>query len=501
MYNNEIMRRLYSKTIFLSLLSSSVIAASDAKISTQLERELSENDTVELYVLLKNTHDIKQHNNGDRIHRLKKVVEQLKANSRISQAQLHNELISKTDQYRYFWVNNSLWAKMDSQMARQFLQSDHIDRAYSNKKQSLQLVKGSQPSPEVQPSRAIEWNISMINAPMVWDQGFRGQNVVIAGQDTGYAWQHESLINAYAGWNGNSVDHNYSWHDAISNPANTCEDAQNNPASCDDNGHGTHTMGIMVGDDGKGNQIGVAPDARWIGCRNMDRGNGTPATYTDCFQFFLEPTDINGNNPDINRAPHIINNSWGCIVSEGCTEPDALESIVNNVVDAGILVVTAAGNDGPGCNTVNTPTAIYNKALTIGSTTINDTISGFSSKGGVTVDGSNRIKPDLVAPGSQIRSADLEGGYFEISGTSMAAPHVAGVAALMISANPAMAGRPKILKNVILQTSQTRTSTQSCNGVSGSQIPNNTYGWGRIDANAAVERIIDTIYIEGFEEY
>ncbi len=495
------MRISHSITLFWGLLSSSMIAAEHAKISAQLQKELSDNDFVELYVLLKNTHKVQQHNDGDRIHRLKKAVEQLKTNSRISQAKIHNDLSSKTNQYRYFWVNNSLWAKMNSTMAREFLQSDHIDHAYSNKKHNLQLIKDNQTTSEVKAIRAIEWNINMINAPMVWEQGFRGQNVIIAGQDTGYAWQHESLRAAYAGWNGTSVDHNYNWHDAISSPIVSCLDAQNNPQSCDDHGHGTHTMGTMVGDDGKGNQIGVAPDARWIGCRNMDRGAGTPATYTDCFQFFLEPTDITGNNPDINKAPHIINNSWGCTVSEGCIEPDALESVVNNVVDAGILVVTAAGNDGPGCNTVTTPTAIYNKALTIGSTTSSDTISGFSSQGAVTVDGSNRIKPDLVAPGSGIRSANRNGGYFQNSGTSMAAPHVAGVAALMISANPAMAGRPKILKQVILETSQAKTTSQTCSGVLGSQRPNNTYGWGRIDAHAAVERIKDTIYLDHFEDY
>ena len=81
-------------------------------------------------------------------------------------------------------------------------------------------------------------------------------------------------------------------------------------------------MGTMVGDDGAGNQIGVAPGAKWIGCRNMNEGDGTPATYSECFQWFIAPTDLNNQFPNPTLAPHVINNSWGCPPSEGCTDPD-----------------------------------------------------------------------------------------------------------------------------------------------------------------------------------
>ncbi len=98
--------------------------------------------------------------------------------------------------------------------------------------------------------------------------------------------------------------------------------APNSPVPCDDVGHGTHTMGTMVGDDGAANQIGVAPGAKWMGCRNMDVGNGTPATYSECFQWFIAPTNLANQNPDPTKAPHVINNSWGCPPSEGCTDPE-----------------------------------------------------------------------------------------------------------------------------------------------------------------------------------
>ncbi|MBL4660758.1 MAG: S8 family serine peptidase [Alcanivoracaceae bacterium] len=488
------------KTINLAclLIISQSGFTNNGKISKQLERELNNNESVELYILLKNKYKVQQTSSKDRISHLKNIILQLKANSQASKDKLNSLLPSLTKDYEFYWVNNSLRIKMDSQQARDFILSDSILKAYSNTAQRLKVITEKTQANAI---HATGWNINMINAPQVWNQGIKGQNVVIAGQDTGYQWQHESIKNKYAGWNGIIVDHNYHWHDAINNPIIDCLDAQSNPESCDDHGHGTHTMGTMIGDDGQGNQIGVAPDAKWIGCRNMDRGSGTPATYTECFQFFLEPTDLNDSNPDVSKAPHIINNSWGCDFSEGCIQPDALESVVNNVVAAGILVVASAGNSGPGCNSINTPIAIYNKSLTIGSTTSSDTISSFSSQGAITVDGSNRIKPDLVAPGSSVRSADVNGGYVSFSGTSMAAPHVAGVAALMISANPAMAGKPKILKHILLRSSIAKTSQQTCSGILGSQRPNNTYGWGRLDALAAVNQIKDIIFFDNYEDF
>jgi subtilisin family serine protease len=469
-------------TLTLVLIKQDTVA-NQVKISHSLQDEIKNNSVVEIFVLLKNQNSLQKNTTLDRIQRLKNTIHQLKINAKISRSNIEPQLSLITKDYKFFWANNSLWAKMPSDKVKAFVASNAVQKAFSNKPQKLSIVNPNKTDINV---KAIGWNLSMINAQQVWDQGFKGQNVLIAGQDTGYQWDHISLKNKYAGWNGTTVDHNYYWHDAITSPNVSCQDTQNNPASCDDHGHGTHTMGTMVGDDGVGNQIGVAPDAKWMGCRNMNQGNGTPTTYTACFQFFLEPTDLNNANPDVTKAPHIINNSWGCPNSEGCSQPDALESIVNNVVNAGILVVAAAGNDGSGCGSINTPIAIYDKSLTIGSTTSTDAISSFSSRGAVTVDGSSRIKPDMVAPGSSIRSAQLNGSYTNLSGTSMASPHVAGVAALLISANPALAGNPELLTQILLDSSVIKTSSQTCNGVAGSESPNNTFGWGRLDALAAV---------------
>lgn len=349
-------------------------------------------------------------------------------------------------------------------------------------------------------NRAIEWNISKIKAPDVWALGYTGQNVVVGGQDTGYKWDHAALKNQYRGWNGSVANHDYNWHDAIhmDNPmspgANSC--GFNSSIPCDDDNHGTHTMGTMVGDDGVSNQIGVAPGSKWIGCRNMENGYGTLTTYVECFEWFLAPTPVGGGAPDFDKMPDVINNSWGCPPIEGCdtTNFAVMEAALNSLRSAGCVIVVSAGNSGSACSTVRDPAAIFEGSFSVGSMTSADAISNFSSRGPVTTDGSNRLKPNISAPGSSVRSAIKSGGYATFSGTSMAGPHVAGLVALLISANPSLAGEVDLIEEIIEQTAVHFTTTQTCGGVPGTDIPNNTFGYGRIDALAAVEMALLTKY-------
>ena len=328
--------------------------------------------------------------------------------------------------------------------------------------------------------------MTKVKAPDVWALGYKGAGIVVGGQDTGYRWTHTFIKNQYRGWNGTTADHNYNWHDSVHSGGNggTCT-GPDMLSPCDDDGHGTHTMSTVLGDDGGSNQTGVAPQAKWIGCRDMNLGAGTPATYLECFQFWLAPTMLNGTNPDPSRAPDLTTNSWGCPTSEGCSW-NTLQTAVDNQKAAGIMTVVAAGNSGSSCNTVTDPPAMYLSAYTVGSTTSSDTMSSFSSRGVGT--GNSAMKPDIVAPGSSIRGANntSDTATMTISGTSMATPHVAGCVALLWSARPCLK-RQQDATAARLDATATRLTSivESCGGnyVTG---PNNTWGYGLINALAAV---------------
>jgi serine protease AprX len=411
------------------------------------------------------------------------VYEALTATAQRTQGGVIKALVQQRAQYRPYWVANMIWVRGGLDTLQSMASRLDVARIYANPAVRLQEpIREEELENPLSPD-TIEWNINRVNAPAVWDAGFSGQGAVVGGQDTGYQWDHPALKTQYRGWNGTTASHDYNWHDAIHSGSGPC--GADSAAPCDDYGHGTHTMGTMVGGDGATNQIGMAPGARWIGCRNMNLGNGTPTTYSECYQWFIAPTKVDGSSPDPSMAPDVVNNSWSCTTSEGCTDSNVLVTVVNNVRAAGIVTVHSAGNSGPGCGSINTPAAIYDSSLTVGSTDSNDVIASSSSRGPVTVDGSGRRKPNISAPGANVRSSVPASTYENMSGTSMAAPHVAGLVALLISANPTLAGQVDTLERTIEWTALPRTSTsQTCGGDNSTGVPNNVYGWGRIDALA-----------------
>ena len=487
----------YFLAALLTLLAFPLAGAADtAGVDPWVEEQFRSKDQVEFILRLKMRADLTDLRDlANALDRRTLIVDRLRQTAEQSQTQLLARLEQLGVEYRPFWIANAVWVKADRAVFEELRQRADIAYIHANPQVRMELPQaapaaGEGPDP-------IEWNIRLIGAPDVWAQGFTGQGAVVGGQDTGYEWDHPALIDQYRGWNGSTADHNYNWHDSIHTGGGSC--GADSAFPCDDNNHGTHTMGTMVGDDGGDNQIGVAPGAEWISCRNMDQGNGTPATYIECFEWFVAPTDLNGQNADPSKAPHVINNSWSCPPEEGCNDVNIMLDTVSNTLDAGILVVVSAGNSGPGCSTVSTPAAIYELSFAVGSTTIDDTVSSFSSRGPVMVDGSNRLKPDISAPGSNVRSSIRGGGYASFNGTSMAGPHVAGLAALMISRDPGLAGDPSTLKSRMKLNAVQLTTTQDCGDVPGSSIPNNTFGYGRIDATASVFQIPEEYFDQGFE--
>ncbi len=476
-------------------------AAWQSKVDPLVLQTAAQGET-EFLVLLAQQADLSAANRiTDKKSRGQYVYEQLTRRAAETQAGLIAQLEAQGADYRAYWIANMLWVRGDQQVVQALAQRPEVSRLYANPRVRLQEPQGmSQPlGPSPAAPGGVEWNIAKINAPAVWAQGYNGQGAVIGGQDTGYDWQHPALKAQYRGWDGASANHNYNWHDAIH--TNDPHTGAGNPCGfdslepCDDYGHGTHTMGTMVGDDGAGNQVGVAPGARWIGCRNMEQGWGTPAAYSECYQWFVAPTDLNNLNPRPDLAPEVINNSWSCPQAEGCSQPDILLQVVQNVRAAGILTAHSAGNNGESCSTISEPAATYDASFTVGNTDNKDHIAGSSSRGPVTVDGSNRLKPDVSAPGTQVRSSIRGGLYASLSGTSMAAPHVAGLTALLLSAHPELRGQVDVLEDIIRRSAVPLTSTQNCGDIPGTHIPNNTFGWGRIDAWAAFQALSRDPYL------
>ena len=206
-------------------------------------------------------------------------------------------------------------------------------------------------------------------------------------------------------------------------------------------------------------------------------------------EFFLAPYPLNCTpaEGDPSKAPDITINSWGCPTSEGCVVGDELQSAVEAQEAAGIQMVVAAGNSGPGCSTVSDPPSFYDASYTVGAlNTGTDTIASFSSRGPVTRDGSNRTKPDITAPGTNTRSASnaCDSCYTFASGTSMATPHIAGAMALLWSAIPSLQHQIEASRDA-LDNSAVEIDSALC-PPGGPTPPNNVFGWGRIDIAAAV---------------
>src|SRR3989440_4994650 len=409
------------------------------------------------------------------------VYQTLLEKARATQGPILQWLRDRKIEHQSFYIVNAILVKGTRDVAEALAARPEVARVEGNP-----LIHNNLPQPEPvteapskpQAPKAIEPGITYTHAPDVWGLGFTGEGIVVASADTGVRWTHNALKPHYRGWDGVNADHDYNWHDSIHNSVgNVC--GNDSPFPCDDLAHGTHTTGTMVGDDGQGNQIGMAPGAKWIGCRNMDANVGTPDRYIECMQWFLAPTRINGTDPDPTKAPDITNNSWECPPSEGCSAP-TLQAAVEAQAAAGIMMVSAAQNSGPNCSTVQNPPGIYEATYTAGAlNTGTDTIASFSSRGPVIADGSNRIKPDITAPGTGTRSCynTSDSAYANLSGTSMATPHIAGAMALLWSAMPSLQNQIDASRTAMNMAAHFISSTQC--GTAGP--PNKVYGWGRGD--------------------
>jgi serine protease AprX len=496
----------FALSVFIALIVSSGSFASQTphpKISswlwksmTQVELSTTENSfDGEALVYLKKQADVSQLAlTGSKTERGRAVHALLVKTALDSQQELRAWLNERSVDFTPHWITNMIVVRGGTpSLIQEIASRDDVLRVVGNPK-FRQFVPSSGIHEFMEQPSTIGPNLSRIGADKVWAElGVNGSGIVIAGQDTGVEWEHPGLKPHYRGWNGTSANHDYNWYDAIEKPiAGGSSCGYNKSEPCDDHDHGTHTVGTMVGDDNVGNQVGVAPGSKWIACRNMDDGLGRPSTYISCFEFFLAPWKIGGDrfkDGDPAQAPHVMNNSWGCPKDEGC-EGGEFEGPLRALEAAGIFVVVSAGNSGPNCSTIMDGPA-FNTSLVFSVGAMNhrdDTIASFSSRGPSTFD--NLVGPHIAAPGVSIRSTVRGGRYASAmwSGTSMAGPHAAGLIALLWSAQPELIGNVQKTRDLVMSTSENKTqANQTCGGVSGSSIPNNTWGYGIINAYNAVK--------------
>ena len=299
-------------------------------------------------------------------------------------------------------------------------------------------------------SAPAETNAALVNAPALWDLGYRGQGIVVANMDTGVDVTHPDLAGR---WRGGTN----SWYDPNGEHPTTPTDVS---------GHGTWTMGVMVGGDAGGSSVGVAPDATWIAVKIFnDHGTATSTGIHQGFQWLLDPD----GNPATADAPDVVNDSWTMSAS-GCLldfQPD-----LATLRAAGILPVFAAGNYGPQSGSSSSP-ANNPEAFAVGATDDADVLYPYSSRGPSPC--GQPVYPQLVAPGVGIHTTDLYGLYADPTGTSVAAPHVAGALALLLQAFPGMSAdrQAAALENSSIDL-----------GAAGAD---NSYGHGRLDALAAYQ--------------
>jgi subtilisin family serine protease len=312
--------------------------------------------------------------------------------------------------------------------------------------------------------KVLEWGVSQINGPEAWAAGYTGNGIVVSNIDTGVRVTHVALQGRWR--------EEYGWYDP---------DGMT-PTPRDNNGHGTHTMGSMTG----GNGTGVAPGATWIACVGCSTSSCTENALFGCGQWTFCPTRPDNTEPNCDMRPHISSNSWG-----GGNEDPFYDEVINMWNSVGIIPVFAIGNSGPACRTANSPGDRPN-VISVGATNQQDDVAVFSSHGPSAQ--ALRIKPEVSAPGSNIRSCGHTGDsvYTILSGTSMATPHVAGAIALLMERNRTLS-RDQYAH--FLQNTTVRKPLEQliCNGGGVDPVypwPNNSYGWGRIDIWAALQALI-----------
>ena len=395
------------------------------------------------------------------------VVDGLKSSTFRAQQSLMKEISSeirsgRVENVKSYFVANALSMTVTREVAQAIAKRTDVEKVLFDRIIPMNDPVEVPSNRDVHtPDEEVEWNIARIGADVLWDEGITGKGITVGIIDTGVDGLHPALARKWKGYG--QADSKDFWLDAV----------EGKPFPYDEPTipHGSHVAGTILGSEEDGsNKIGVAPEAQWIAARAFTASGATMSSLLNAGQFMLE------------KKPDIINNSWGGVPGKD----EFYERVVDSWNAAGIISVFAAGNASaavpqePG--SINAP-ANYLDVLAIGATDIDDQLGSFSLIGPTPYD-PERIKPDLSAPGVNIRSS-VQGGSYEDgwNGTSMAAPHIAGVLALMkqVRGGEDNTFYEEALRNTAIPRTDAKFRTS----------PNMGYGYGIVDAYAAVHSVLD----------
>ncbi|WP_030929520.1 S8 family serine peptidase [Streptomyces sp. NRRL B-24720] len=462
-------------------MADTVPASAPAKIDSALRSAVAKGGDATFFVVLKDQADLSGAKK-QRTHaaKAKAAYKELRAHAADSQKSLTSFLDKEKVGHKDYWIANAIQVTGDADLVNEL--AKRSDVASIVKEQKYKLDDAETSDSKITKSRTTsagtdssatgddtpEWGVADINADDVWKQyGDRGEGIVIASVDSGVQYDHPDLVKQYRGNNGDGTfTHDYNFYD----PTGNCP---SDGTPCDNNGHGTHTMGTMVGKNG----IGVAPNAKWIAAKGCATSECPDDDLLAAGQWILAPTDHNGQNPRPDLAPNIVNNSWGG------GDTTFYQDIVEAWNAAGIFEAFAAGNDGDGrtCSTAHAPGS-QATSYGVGAYDSTGTIASFSGFGPSLVDGS--AKPNISAPGVDIPSTWPGSSYNTISGTSMATPHVAGAVALLWSAAPSLIGNIDETR-ALLNEGAIDVDDTHCGGTAGM---NNVWGEGKLDILASIDK-------------
>jgi len=377
-----------------------------------------------------------------------------------------------------YHIVNGMAVTATKEVAEQIASFEEVEKILPNETRTLFIPETKDANIPESGIANVEWNVDRVGAPATWEMGIDGSGTVVASIDTGVQWDHPALKENYRGYDTSTgeVDHDFNWFDATA--------GESEPY--DDQGHGTHVTGTMVGHETDGsNQVGVAPGAEFISVKAFTESGGTDADLLEAAEWIMAPTDADGN-ARADLAPDVVNNSWG----GGPGLDEWYRDVVINWRAAGIFPEFSAGNTdlfnpgGPG--SIATP-ANYPESFATGATDSDDNLADFSLEGPSPYD---EIKPEISAPGVGIRSSLPDDGYGAMSGTSMAGPAVSGVAALLRQVDSSISVDE--MEQVLMDTAVSLTNDTY------PESPNNAFGHGLVNAYDAVSALQDGIgTIEG----